>query len=148
MRSESDWDNLFSCVDIFWPPGVVHSLRTEVMPLYATSQCHTLAGPKLRKTPSWIVFWLREGSFLYYEICIRQIAPTLFWFGQEMSLNVLLVFILWLLVGFHSFQEREYNDKYHWGGRHKPQSWLWIEFLHCPLSPNEKTYLSIHWSNK
>ena len=33
--------------------------------------------------------------------------------GQEMGLNVLSSFMFKLLVGFQSFQEREYNDKYH-----------------------------------
>lgn len=87
----------FSHVDTLWPPWEYTSWGCR---LYPTSQCHTLAGTKLRKTPSWIEFWLRGGGFLYYEIYMRWTIRALFWFGAgnglKCTLSLYSVIVAWL----------------------------------------------------
>lgn len=65
---------------------------------------------------------------------------------QEMGLNVLSSFIFKLLVGFRSFQEREYNDKYHWRRESQVLELVVNRMSTLASSLNEKS-VSIHGSN-
>lgn len=122
IRSESDWHSLVSCGHLQAPRGSA-LLRTQVMPQHMpASQCHTLDGTELIKTK--LTYILAQGRQfpVLWNLHKTHCPYFVLVLGQEMGLNVLSSFIFKLLVGFWSFQEREYNDKYHWGGNTSPRA--------------------------